>query len=210
MKCIHIVAGGPIENLPTLNKKTNDEIWIAVDRGLEHLLHFQIEPNYVIGDFDSMSLATKNNIDQSLMIQFPKEKDETDLELALIYAMSKRPNEIVIYGATGGRLDHELANLQLLSICLRDKINSYIVDKRNRITLKKPGSYVLESSSYKYVSFLSLYEHVKGLTLKGFKYDLENVLLKNGSSLCISNELISKRGTYSFSSGILIVVESRD
>ncbi|OIJ13211.1 thiamine diphosphokinase [Anaerobacillus alkalilacustris] len=210
MKRIHIVAGGPSMSLPSLYKKSKDEIWIGVDGGVEHLVEFEIEPDYAIGDFDSISVRTKRNVRVSSYKQFPSEKDETDLELALTFAIEKSPEEIIIYGATGGRLDHEMINLQLLKKGIKNSVNIYIVDNKNRITVKKPGSYDIFRSNYKYISFLSMFEYVEDLTLQGFKYPLTKTKLKYGSSLCISNELIVNRGTYSFSFGILIVVESID
>lgn len=210
MKVIHIVAGGPSFCLPVLKRKSVDEIWFGVDGGIEHLTTAGIKPDYAIGDFDSISLAAKNSLSKSSIKQYPREKDETDLELALIYALKEKPQEIYIYGATGGRLDHGIINLQLLVKGLETLTSIYIIDHKNRITLRNPGDYDIFASQFKYISFLSMYEIVTDLTLQGFKYPLKKAKLKNGSSLCISNELIAERGTYSFSSGILIVVESND
>jgi thiamine pyrophosphokinase len=209
MRVINIVAGGPSSCLPVLHRKSN-ETWFAVDRGLEHLLSFKIKPELVLGDFDSVSPALKRCIKGCTYKKFPEEKDETDLEIAMIYALGEKPDIINIYGATGGRLDHELVNLQLLLKSVHSSTIVYIIDNKNKITLKSPGTYTLVKSKYKYVSFLSFYESIKNLSLQGFKYPLKNATLNSGSSLCISNELISIRGTYSFSSGILIVVESYD
>lgn len=209
MKVINIVAGGPGSCLPILSREA-DETWIAVDRGVEHLLTYNINPDFIIGDFDSVSPSLKAMIKERTHNQFPAEKDETDLEIAIVYALKENPDIIKIYGATGGRLDHELVNLQLLLKSIDSPTTIFIIDHKNKITLKRPGSYRLAKSNYKYISFLSLYESIEGLTLQGFKYPLNNATLSNGSSLCISNELILNSGTYSFSCGILIVVESCD
>ncbi|RXI98053.1 thiamine diphosphokinase [Anaerobacillus alkaliphilus] len=209
MKVIKIVAGGPRECLPSLQKKEN-EIWIAVDKGFEHLLNHQIVPDFVLGDFDSVSVDGKKLITKQNYIQYPAEKDKTDLEIAFLHAIDESPDIIVIYGATGGRLDHELLNIQLLKQGIDKRVTVYMIDKKNKITLKSPGCYKIEKSQYQYVSFLSLFEKVEKLTLQGFRYPLYQATLNHGSSLCISNELISNKGTYSFSSGILMVVESSD
>ncbi|MCT8139783.1 thiamine diphosphokinase [Anaerobacillus sp. CMMVII] len=209
MKNINIVAGGPFSSLPVLRLDSN-EIWIAVDRGLEHLLRYDIEPDYVLGDFDSVSPKLMNKIRQQRFKQFPAQKDETDLELAISYALKEKPDIINVFGATGGRLDHGLVNLQLLLRSIDRSTTVFMIDNKNKITLKKPGMYSINKSEYKYVSFLSFFEKIEGLTLQGFKYPLTLATLECGSSLCISNELILDIGTYSFSSGILIVVESCD
>lgn len=209
MKVINLVAGGPSDCLPVLSRSSN-ETWIAVDRGLEHLLRFKIEPDYCLGDFDSVSSFLKKSILNGKYKQFPSEKDETDLELALSYALKIKPDVINIYGATGGRLDHEIVNLQMLLKGVGCCTSLFLIDKKNKITIKSPGTYSISKSQFNYISFLSFFEVVEGLTLEGFKYHLNNGKLTCGSSLCISNELISNIGTFSFSSGILIVVESYD
>src|SRR5690606_38330199 len=144
---------------------------------------------------------------------FKAEKDETDMELAINLAYRLNPESIRIFGATGGRLDHLMANISLLYKALewdRD-IPITIIDKQNIAFMKKPGSYTLEQlPQMKYISFIPISKEVEGLTLNGFKYPLQNRHIFFGSTLCISNELILNHGTYSFSSGILLVIRSRD
>lgn len=205
---MYIVAGGPSECLPLLTRGSESECWIAVDGGMTHLMNSGIIPNYFIGDFDSSSNLHVYN--QIPYLEFPKEKAKTDLELAIDYALKQNPTSICIYGATGGRIDHEMMNFQLLLKCLNSLVPTMIVDRQNKIFLQKPGIYTINKSSYKYISFLSYFEQVQEITLEGFKYPLLNARLENGSSLCISNELISTKGTYSFTSGILMVIESCD
>ena len=79
---------------------------------------------------------------------FPFEKDETDLELAINWAIDQKPSNIHIFGATGGRMDHFLANIQLLQkeriLQYDTRINIYIVDEKNSLTVKTPGTYTIE------------------------------------------------------------------
>ncbi|NCU16237.1 thiamine diphosphokinase [Pallidibacillus pasinlerensis] len=214
---VHIVAGGPKDLLPDLTTyKSQENIkWIAVDRGAIYLQEQGITPNEAIGDFDSMSQEefARLKISGLTIEQFKAEKDETDMELAINLAYRLNPESIRIFGATGGRLDHLMANISLLYKALewgRD-IPITIIDKQNIAFMKKPGSYTLEQlPQMKYISFIPISKEVEGLTLKGFKYPLENRHIFFGSTLCISNELILNHGTYSFSSGILLVIRSRD
>src|SRR5689334_1730456 len=105
---INIMAGGPLENLPDLHPYLSDgSIWVGVDRGVYHLLKKNISPRIAFGDFDSVNheeLAEIENMVKELK-RFKPEKDETDLELALQWAISQNPDTIQIFGATGGRLD---------------------------------------------------------------------------------------------------------
>lgn len=215
---ICIMAGGPSQLWPNLDEyQARADIWVGVDRGVLALLNHDIVPNYAVGDFDSvtkeeLSFIQKNLSDISF---FPSEKDETDLEIALHWAVGKKPNNIYIFGATGGRIDHFLANIQLLQqesiLPFLEEINIYIIDKKNSFTVKTPGSYQIEKdSTKKYFSLLSVTKEVIGITLEGFKYPLNQAKLTRGSTLCISNELISDCGNVSFEKGIIMMVRSND
>ncbi|MGC4375596.1 thiamine diphosphokinase [Fictibacillus sp. Mic-4] len=211
---IYIVAGGPVHRLPDLSQvKQENTVWVGVDRGVWTLLENGITPSCAFGDFDSITRTEKETIEARGITTFvyPDEKNETDLELALNWAFGQTPQEIILLGATGGRLDHELVNVQLLLKGLENGIKMSIVDSQNKIELFAPGDYIIEGDEYfRYISFLAFTNIVEGITLSGFKYPLENATLKKGSTLCISNELVKKNGTYSFSSGILMMIKSRD
>ncbi|WP_066318403.1 thiamine diphosphokinase [Bacillus sp. FJAT-29814] len=213
---INILAGGPEELLPDLTEyNTESEVWVGVDRGVFHLLSRNIQPMMAFGDFDSVSERELAFIESKItnLKRFKPEKDETDTELALNWAVAQNPEEIRLFGATGGRLDHLLANVQLLFKPLSQgnftKIS--LIDRKNIAYLAGPGTYSVEKMpEKKYISFVPLTLNVSNLTLQGFKFPLENRHISMGSTLCISNELISEYGTFSFSEGILIVIRSHD
>lgn len=215
---ISIMAGGPSNFLPDLHiYKEQTDIWVGVDHGVLVLLEHHIVPNLAFGDFDSVSREELKTIQEKVseISVFPSEKDETDLELAIDWAIQQKPSNIYILGATGGRIDHFLANIQLLQKermlqCMQET-NIYIMDEKNSLTVKTPGIYPIEvDSTKKYVSLISVTKEVVGITLSGFKYPLTQAVLKRGSTLCISNELISNYGNVSFEKGILMIVRSND
>lgn len=209
---INIVAGGPEELIPELNRE-NGDIWVGVDRGTLHLIQHNIKPEVAFGDFDSISEQELEEInDMGIKLNtFQSEKDDTDIELAIKWSIKEEPNEICLYGATGGRLDHAFINVQLLIKGLAANIPITLIDRQNKILLCKPGEYTAQRDpDFTYISFLSVFESVEGLTLKDFKYELVNTKLNYGSSLCISNELDKNFGTYFFTKGILMMVRSRD
>ncbi|WP_369902984.1 thiamine diphosphokinase [Bacillus manliponensis] len=211
---IHILAGGPIENCADFSLYESDGvIWAAVDRGVYRLLKLGIKPVAAFGDYDSVTkeeLAWMQEQKHDLHI-VAKEKDETDLEIAIRWAIAQKPMEIRIFGATGGRLDHSLANIQMLLKGLHVNIKMSVVDNKNEISVQKPGTYyVAKSTQFPYVSFVPMSEQVDGITLRGFKYPLTNQTIQWGSTLCISNELIVEKGTFSFTTGILMMVRSTD
>ncbi|MEH7502374.1 thiamine diphosphokinase [Neobacillus drentensis] len=213
---INILAGGPEGLLPDLSEYlVDDAFWVGVDRGVYHLLKRNITPAIAFGDFDSVSSEELMFIEDRVteLKKFKPEKDETDMELALNWALDQNPSIIRLFGATGGRLDHLFANVHLLLNQFKEKksANICLIDRYNIIFIKEPGSYHIEKmNSKKYISFVPLTLNVRNLTLEGFKFPLKNHHISLGSTLCISNELISDYGTFSFSEGILIVIRSHD
>lgn len=215
-RIIHIVAGGPSTYIPNLNQyKGNEHIWVGVDYGVYHLIENGIIPDIAFGDFDSVSSMEWELIKEKTgkIMEYIPEKDETDLELALQWAIRNNPRKILVFGATGGRADHYFANAFLL---IRDDIlhsgcQIEIIDCQNRITAHLPGNYSIQKiNDLKYISFIPLTSEVKNITLKGFKYPLMNKNVKQGTTLCISNELLEDSGTFSFHSGILLMIRSKD
>ncbi|WP_018660016.1 thiamine diphosphokinase [Heyndrickxia acidiproducens] len=214
---IHIVAGGPLENVPDLKSCAESEnvSWIGCDRGVVHLLQLGIVPDMAFGDFDSVNAEEWRTIQNTLtnIKKFKPEKDETDLELALLWAIRQNPRAIKIFGATGGRADHALTNMMLLT---HEKALEYhgmieIIDRMNRISVCQPGIYTIGSlQTHPYISFLPITATVENLTLSGFKYPLQDRKVYRGSTLCISNELIRDFGTFSFTDGILMMIRSHD
>ena len=139
---VHIVAGGPAHYIPDLTQYHNDKniFWLSVDRGTKYLLDAGIKPGMAIGDFDSISkqdfeLFQKAGIP---IKKFNAEKDETDMELALNFAYANLPEKIRIFGATGGRLDHFLANINLLYqwVEKNKEVNVEFIDRQNIATVK--------------------------------------------------------------------------
>lgn len=213
---INIVASGPQNELPDLSQYSGEgTIWIGVDRGVFILLSLNIVPAIALGDFDSVTEEEFQLIKKEMETVkiFNPEKDETDMELALNWAIAQEPVKIRIFGATGGRIDHFLANIQLLikPILESKTVSIEIIDKNNIVYGRGPGTYPIKRvADKKYVSFIPITHEVKNLTLKGFKYPLTNRHISIGTTLCISNELICDEGTFSFSEGILMVVRSSD
>ncbi|WP_066068527.1 thiamine diphosphokinase [Neobacillus soli] len=212
---INILAGGPEDLLPKLTDFAENAVWVGVDRGVFHLLKRDIKPVIAFGDFDSVSQEELTFIEGEVteLKRYKPEKDETDMELALNWAIDQNPKIIRLFGATGGRLDHLFANVHLLlnSSKVKNTAEIFLIDRQNIVFLKEPGTYKVEKSPYeKYISFVPLTLNVSNLTLEGFKFPLKNRHISLGSTLCISNELISDYGTFSFSEGILIVIRSHD
>lgn len=213
MKRVSIVGNGPEKQLPNLLTYQEEiDFWIGADRGALYLAEQGITIDIALGDFDSVTKSEYALIEKhaKFIDKHPAMKNQTDLEIAIEMGKKKEASEFYLFGVTGGRLDHELMNLQLLYPLLQQGKRAVILDKGNHIEMLAPGSYPVEAGGYSYISFLAFTPEVTGLTLTGFLYPLENKTVHWGSSLCISNELSQKKGTFSFCKGILILVKSYD
>lgn len=187
---------------------------IAVDGGLGALKELGLEPDVVVGDLDTVSpevVAYYRRREHIIWEVHNPEKDDTDTELAISRAAATGCGEIVLLGATGGRLDHMIGNIHLLYPCLQRGIQAYILDPQNRLYLTDGERHFKKGELWgKYISFLPLTERVEGITLRGFKYPLTDRDIEIGTSLCISNELEGEEGILTFTDGVLMVVESHD
>ena len=187
---------------------------IAGDRGLEALYQLKIIPNHVVGDFDSVSpeiLEFYKKQPQIIFHTYNAEKDNTDTDIALKLAIQIKSSEITILGALGKRMDHTIANIHILKDALEANIPCQILDEHNRIYLINTSIQLEKDKIYgKYVSLIPLTSTVEGLTLTGFKYPLHDYTLLIGTSLGISNEIVTDTAHIEMNNGILIVIESRD
>ena len=211
---IGIMGNGPSYLLPDLSLyQSKIDVWIGADRGAFTLLNNQIKVNYAVGDFDSVDHEEKKVIKQyaRYYAEYPPEKDKTDIEIALLKAFELKPTKIYLFGVTGGRLDHELVNIQLLYSIITKGIEGVVVDKYNMLELTTPNSYKVErDDNYPNISFIPYTQQVKGLTLTDFYYPLVNESISWGSTLSISNKLLSNSGTFFYEEGILLLIKSRD
>jgi thiamine pyrophosphokinase len=211
-KRIHLFGGGELGSW-ALADITPGDVLYGIDRGALFLIRHGFSPDLAIGDFDSVTTKQAEQIRQTSN-QFiscdPIYKDLTDTEMALRYALDQQPVEIVLKGATGTRMDHTLANIQLLGTASRDVV-CRIVDAHNRITIVHgPATLTLHNSRFSHISLLPLSEIVTGIFLSGFQYPLLDATLQLGQTLGISNVLVEDEGCVSIASGRLLVMESVD
>lgn len=200
-----------------LSKEAFDYI-IAADYGLLTAHKLELALNYILGDFDSVpqeiinEYKEKNKDDKSFIIKkYNPEKDFTDTQIAIETAIKLGSKEIVIVGGTGTRLDHTLSNVQNLLLPLRKNIKCSLVDEHNKLYIIDKSTKIYKKDIYgSYVSLLPITPVVEKVTLKGFKYPLNDYNIEMGHSIGVSNELIDDFGEIVFESGLLLVVEARD
>ncbi len=211
-----IVTGGDVELTSAAGflRAYEAGFVVAVDGGLLQTEQLGLAPDCIVGDFDTVSGPVLDRYrEQGVHFETHKpEKDYTDTELALLYALSlPEVSEIAILGGLGRRFDHAIANVQVLLHALRRGIPCRMIDTYNRISLLDHSLELKKSETWgSYISLIPFTEQVRGVTLTGFKYPLREALLTQGNSLGISNELLAERGRIEFREGILLYIESRD
>lgn len=180
---------------------------ICADGGQMIARSYNILPDVVIGDFDSTSIDEKFDC---LYITYPAEKDITDAEASLNHAVEMGCDDVTCYGGIGGRLDHMLGNISILSK-YSDKIKLRFMDDRNYLTMITNGSIVLPKSlRYHYFGVVPLDREARGVTISGAKYQLSNVDMKRASTLGISNEVSGDAARVSVKKGSLLIARSSD
>lgn len=211
-----IVSGGSIEDKFAKEwiEQYQPEYIIVADSGMEFMRRVGIKPDMIIGDFDSVASETLRFFKEQEGIIFKELnpiKDDTDTEFAICQAIHLGAKEITVLGATGTRLDHVLGNVALLGIGLQKNVSIHLVDKHNRIRMIDKSMKLDKSKQFgAYVSLIPYAGDVKGVTLRGFKYPLENFTMESFSSLGISNEIVDNQAEILLEDGILVVIESRD
>lgn len=207
-----IISGGTVEQQVmqnTLSAYSFDGI-IAVDKGIEACHMLGIQPNLVVGDFDSADdkivRMYKTCCD---FITLNPHKDDTDTEYAITYAIEHDASRIILLGATGTRYDHVISNVGLLKKCVDKDIEAYIIDAHNRISMIHRDTRVFKSE-YPYISLLPYDGAVYHVVLKGFEYDGEDICFEAGTSLGVSNSILSDYADITMKDGYLILFETKD
>ena len=217
MKTVVICAGGPIEELADLQPcvSFDDVVFIGADKGAVYLLNEGIIPNVAVGDFDSLSIEEFSNLSKRVasVKVASVDKDETDTDLALTQALNFSPQQIVVMGVTGGRLDHFISALNSVYRFQMDnpEIEFIIRNKWNEMRLLAPGVTILAiNPRFPFVSFYAFHGNVENITLTGMKYNVDNETIKIGSSRFTSNEVLDEHGSIFFASGICLLIRSSD
>ena len=207
-----IITGGNIDEQFLANEvKQNYEIIIAVDRGLETAQKLGIHINHIVGDFDSVNpdILTKYK-DNVIIHKLNPEKDYTDTHMALKLAIELGSKEVTIIGWSGTRIDHMLGNIHIMKEAIEQNIICKLINKTNEIELINKKTILEKDNNYKYISLIPLTTEASGITLQGFKYPLQDAVLKIGESIGISNEQLEEKATIEIKKGILILIKSKD
>lgn len=215
MKALIVAGGKTDENFAKeIIMQGGYEFIVAVDSGLNLFYQAGIEPDIVVGDFDSVGadvLEFYREKEHVEICMLDPEKDDTDTEYSIREAIRRGANKITLIGGTGTRIDHLLGNINLLGIGLEEEVSIELVDPHNRIRMVNQSIEITKKEQFgKYLSIVPHSDKVTGVTLEGVKYPLSNYTMGGYNSLGISNEIVDEVAKISFDEGILLVIESQD
>ena len=205
-----IFANGTFNTSSAIGDSINeDDLLIAADGGAQHCLYLGLRPTTVIGDMDSIAPELINDLKThgAQLIVYPRDKDQTDLELALSYAVEQGAQEILLFGLLGGRLDLSLANLMLLArddwqhislIVSVEPDTAYMMRDHDVLSLRgQPGDIV---------SLIPLSDQVTDVSTTGLRWPLEKAVLALGNTISVSNEMLGESARIRIGTGKLLLV----
>jgi len=201
-----IISGAPDCDIDFLKTNVDRHSFIiCADSGYVHCMNAGIQPDLILGDFDSAGQPDKVYD----VIALPAEKDDTDTFYAVKYAAKKGFKQIDIFNAVGGRFDHAYSNMLCLMYCKSKSIDASISDRQNKLTFVNDKT-VINNKFYKYFSVFAIGGKVSGLTIKDAYYPLNNIDISPYEQFTQSNTFKNKDVEITVKSGNLLLVQSND
>ncbi len=207
-KCV-IVAAGDLS--ATEIKVSEGDLLIAVDGGLEYCERLGLEPDLVLGDFDSVKEGQLARIGRweaespGRVLRLKPEKDDTDTLAAIRLALERGYRDFLLYGAMGGRRpEHTIANIQCLLFIRHHDAVGYLVDREGMCFVMEDEEMRFPASTAGYLSLFSLGREALGVEIRGMKYELDNARITNDFPIGISNEFTGQEAVVSVRQGQLL------
>lgn len=209
---LHLLCTAHNFNRRTLEELKNED-WIGIDYGALMLVQAGIRPIAAFGDFDSLTDDELSTLQAELDIDvLPSEKNETDLEVGIQYTLTLDYDRVFIHGATGGRMDHFLGNLQTLlnKEVMLSASEFFMVDDVNVIQVLPTGTHIIQRyQDMTYISFIPVEAGVF-LTIEDLKYTLPRTQLEMGTTRTVSNEFVTDRAEVIVENGMVYMIQSKD
>lgn len=208
-RCV-ICGAGPVENIDILKPllRKNDFV-IAADGGILLAKQLGLEIGQIVADFDSIPREQAHDTHAPVSL-LPVKKDDTDTMVAARIGLEHGFKDFLFLGASGGRLDHTLANLAVMLFLAENNAKAALADEHNFVEMHLPGQVIVEPVRNCYLSLLPYGGSVSGLTVRNAEYELDNATLTPDYPLGISNEFSDRPVEISFKQGVLMVFFSKD
>ena len=203
MDTILIFAGGDPPDPDLAQEVPTADLVMAADSGYDAAISLGYAVDVLVGDLDSI---TTDPIPGHVVIErHPRDKDQTDLDLALELALRDEPSRVVVVGGTGGRLDHELATASLICDERWSEVELDWVSSRGRAHVIRRRR-IVQGDVGSIVTLLPLGGPVTGLTTRGLRWELAEATFEPGTTWGVSNEMQTPIADIKVRSGCLLVV----
>jgi len=206
-----IVTGGSLTDCDIINKYLKSScLVIGADSGASYLMKNNVMPDILVGDFDSIEpsyleqFKTKN----VKVVSFPVEKDFTDTQLAVKYALEEGATSITILGGLGYRIDHSIANIYLLLDIASKNAKGLIENDFCRVELST-GYLEVDGNIGDTISLLPISDTVEGIHIEGFRYPIINGSMSKYHPYGVSNILVNCKGIIKHNSGTIAVIYAK-
>lgn len=220
-----LFGAGEYDGIMPVTPESGDYV-IAVDGGLDYLMQTDIPPNLIIGDFDSVTSGRPGKnpgicpaMDYEVL-SFPPKKDYTDMQLGVKEGIRRGYNTFIIYGGLGGRIDHSLANIQMLSWLSGQGFSGFLIGGNQVITTITDSTFRIKADTAyahridplfapipdRYISIFSHGNISEGVTIRGLRYEADSITLTNVFALGTSNNYTGSDYSISVKNGTLIIV----
>lgn len=183
-----------------------EDLVIAADGGLRYLEKAGIPADRVVGDFDTLGYRP----DHPDVVELCPEKDDTDTNVCIKEGLAAGYDTFALYGCAGGRIEHTIANLQLMTALAKKGCRVTLHGNGCVLTALACGTLKLPAREKGFVSVFSMTDRSEEVTIRGLKYEVENAVLENTFPLGVSNEFTGKEASVSVKNGVLIVVFPKD
>ena len=185
-----VLLGGPLVATPALVAAAGRaRLVIAADGGVRHAAALGVEPALWVGDFDSVNLEDLSRWAHLPRLEYPRDKDATDAELAAQAALKAKPARLLFAGGLGGELDHELGNLTLAVALARQGVRTALSSGPTWAFALTPPGLELDLVPGTPFSVVPLAD-LEGLSIKGGRWELEDARLPLGSGRALRNEAV--------------------
>lgn len=203
-----ILNGEPPSRSLLYRKWGKYSLKICADGAADFLYKVEVNPDFVIGDLDSISLELKNKLPEKNLIYVPNQ-NMTDGEKIIYFCIEKKINEIEFLGALGRRLDHALYNIELLKLCLEKSIQAKFLTDHDEIFLIN-RSISINGEIGERISFFSVFGETIGVKTDGLKYPISDQTMRFGFFSSPSNEFSKQRATLTIEKGFLLIIRERN
>ena len=205
-RCV-IIGGADIGRPERIRRYVRrDDYIVCCDSGLRHMEALGVQPDLIVGDFDSHG---RPNLPIETIV-LPCEKDDTDTVFAVKECLRRGFDEYVLLGVMGGRMDHALCNISILFMLESEHKRAMAADDYSEYMVAGHDT-VFVADRYPFFSLLSLAGTARGITIRNAKYPLENAEITPDYQYGVSNEVLPGRtAEITVTDGRLLVIADLD